>query len=119
MLDKVKAEQAVKSGLAAICAWCEHYWIARDLKPENHSGCVRYECGGPLAHKAFPSYKGPWSPKAKFCFLCGKSADAMVDIHHHGELGVCGEHIQKLKELLAEKGKKVVVREEVVPVVGN
>jgi len=116
MLDKMKVEPAIRSGLAAICAWCEHYWVASDQMPEDHSGCVKPQCGGPASHRAFPLYKGPWRPKEKFCFLCGKGADEMVDIQNSGSIGVCEEHVSKLKELLTAGNGKVVVREEVVPV---
>ena len=114
MLDPKKAEEAVKSGLAAVCAWCEHYWETSDKKPENHSGCIRAKCGGPIIHRAFPEYKGPWSPKEKYCFLCGKSADAMVDIHGSGTIGVCSDHMTKLKEILASNGRNVVIQEKKV-----
>jgi hypothetical protein len=114
MLDAAKAVQAIQSGLAAICAWCEHYWDATDNKPEGHSGCVMYECGGPIVHKSFPLYKGPWNPKVKYCFICGKNADAMAAVHHQGALGVCADHIQKFKDILEANGKRVNVKEREV-----
>jgi len=118
MLDKVKVGQAMESGLAAICAWCEHYWEATDQKPDGHSGCVLKDCGGPLLHRAFPRYKGPWSPKEKFCFICGKHADAAAEIGRTGMVGVCNEHMEKLKSLLTSR-KPVTIRERVVPLIGG
>lgn len=117
MLDKVKVEQAVKGGLAAICAWCEHYWVDSGNRPEGHSGCSKKECGGPLSHRAFPLYRGPWSPKEKYCFFCGKSAEGMVDLGGRGSMGICGEHVSILKKLLKSNGENVKIREESVPII--
>lgn len=114
MLDHVKAKEAVKSGLAAVCAWCEHYWEATDQRPSNHSGCIIKKCGGPSVHMAFPEYKGPWNPKEKYCFLCGKSADAIVDISGKGAIGVCDDHVSRLKEILSSNGKAVVIQDKQV-----
>ena len=111
MLDVVKIKEAVESGLVAVCAWCEHYWEATSKKPEGHSGCVKNECGGPLTYKAFPLYKGPWSPKEKYCFLCGKDADSLADIGGKGAIGICKEHVPTLKELL-NKRKPVNIKEK-------
>jgi len=117
MLDDLKVDQAMRSGLAAICAWCEHYWEDSGKRPVNHSGCVQ-DCGGPLVHGSFPRYKGPWSPKHKFCFICGKMADAAVDIGGKGMIGVCDDHALLLKSLLTTR-KTVTIREKVVPIVGE
>ena len=111
MIEILKAEQAINSGLVAICAWCEHYWNATDQRPVNHSGCVMGKCGGPLMRKAFPLYKGPWKIKTKYCFICGKESTASVDINNQGMIGICEEHIPKLKELL-KTGKPVVIKEK-------
>lgn len=111
MIDVEKAKKAMASGLAATCAWCEHFWEWTD-RQKNTSGCMKEGCGGPSVHMAFPKYKGPWSPREKYCFLCGKEADAVADIDGNGMIGVCEHHISKLKMILKSGGRPVVVKEE-------
>lgn len=71
--------------------------------------------------RAFPNYKGPWSPKEKYCFICGRNADASVDIKGKGLVGVCnGEALGKtcmgiLREML--EGRRV--EEKQVQLVGG
>jgi len=108
--DKMIVAKAVESGLAATCAWCERFWETTE-KMDGMSGCRVKGCGGPASRMAFPKYKGPWSPKEKYCFLCGRTADAMVDIGGRGAIGVCDDHIPKLKQILNSGGSKVVIKE--------
>jgi len=107
-----------------VCSWCEHLHNAVDRSSgENISVCGE-KCGGPLAGKAFPEYKGPLGGNLSgACFLCGGEPTASVSIGG-GMLGICesmgpyGEKcIDKLKKILEKK--MVIVKEHVVPLLDN
>ena len=124
MITAEMAKREIAMGLSAICAWCEHFHDAK-LRGEMIS-CGKRDCGGPSKNRAFPQYKGPISGKlASICFICGEEADAGIGIGG-GVIGVCnrkgpgGEtHLEKFKGMITEPGKRLVVNEVVVPVVGG
>jgi len=116
MIESIKAKKAMESGFSAVCAWCEHYHIQLGQSDGKTFNCGK-ECNGPGGDRpmAFPQYKGPMqSALASMCFICGGEAGAAVDIHGHGVLGVCEEHIGYLKDMLSRPGIKVNVKEEQV-----
>jgi len=112
MIDFEAADKKIKDGWAAICCMCEHFWEHKDKF--GHQNCGR-ECGGPIVQKAFPYYKGPWTNKTAFCFVCGGSSNASVEIGRSGVIGVCDEHVESIKRMLRSSPKDVVIREEGVP----
>jgi len=122
MIDEKMSKREIDRGLTAICAWCEHLHNARRGKVWT---CGRSDCGGPLVGRAFPDYKGPMEGRlSSFCFLCGESADAAVEING-GMLGVCNRKgpegetcLDKFMRLLRREDN-VIVKEQFVPVVGG
>lgn len=120
--EMVKVE--IKLGLSAVCAWCEHFHEAK-MRGKVMS-CGRRECGGPAQGRAFPSYKGPMKERlSTMCFICGKDASAGIWIGD-GIIGVCQRrgpggktHLDMFKEMMEKPGKRLVVNEIVVPVVGG
>lgn len=100
MIKNPNAEELIRSGMSFVCAWCEHLWRVFAQNEGKEANCGM-KCGGPMAHDVFPKYKGPLEGQlAKFCFVCGKDADAGVDIGGKGMIGVCSGHIPQLKEML-------------------
>ena len=122
MITAEKVTQEMKTGLAAVCAWCEHYHNNKERGPTV--SCGQTDCGGPAAGKGFPKYKGFMERKLhSFCFICGKEPEAGFDIGGK-MLGVCNKKhpdgetcMGKLKDILARQS--VVVHEQVVPVIGD
>lgn len=110
------------AGLSAVCAWCEHWHEAKSRG--DAITCGHPSCGGPGVGRGFPDYKGPMEGNlGQFCFICGRGADAGVEIGGR-VLGVCNGVVtggttclQKLKGILARQ--RVVVREFAVPVIGD
>lgn len=104
MLDVKKVDEMIKSGLSAVCAWCEHFWTQND----KDAICV-LSCGGPNSHKAFPMYKGPYEGKIQdMCFVCGGVPDAIVDINGQGVIGVCNNHMDLMKEMIRSRPRTKV-----------
>jgi len=121
MLTEVEVQREIEAGLSAVCAWCTHYWAAKAQMPLGMCGCGRVDCGGPIAGRAFPQYSGPRANKAAYCFVCGGEAQMAVEFHQEGAggmVGCCADHERVLKGLLADRRKKIVVRERLVPVIG-
>lgn len=123
MITAEMAERLIDTGLNAVCAWCEHYHDALDRPGGGMVSCGK-DCGGPAMGRAFPRYKGPMEGYLyAFCLICGKSSDATLDIGGRS-LGICNRQcsdgatcMEKIKGVLARK--KVVVKERVVPIVGD
>lgn len=116
MISREIAIQAIEGGLAAICAWCEHYHTQASQHVNEKFRCGK-RCGGPGADTpmAFPLYKGPMAGRlTAMCFVCGGDADAAVDVGGDGMVGVCEQHISLLRKMLARFGKKVNVKERKV-----
>lgn len=86
-LNAAKIGLAVQQGLNVICATCEHYWDAKDRGAEL---CGK-SCGGPVAGKAFPAYKGPIRDMSAQCFVCGEGTVFLVR-HPARRFGVCSRH---------------------------
>lgn len=92
MLQKEQVDLAIKGGMSAVCAWCLKYWNARehDKKAVAWRCQSSKPCGGPMQGMAFPEYEGPMQGRlASFCYICGADADAAVEIHGKGIVGVC------------------------------
>lgn len=103
MLTTEIAKKEMDTGLCAVCAWCEHYYNAKD-KYQTFN-CGKGDCGGPSRGRVFPRYKGPMKNKmATFCFICGSDSDAAFDINNNGFLGVCSGHLEGLKKMVANPG---------------
>lgn len=127
MINRIKAQWAIKSGLSAVCANCIHYWARQEqvdeARPFEHfkpaeAGCGK-DCGGPIMNRAFPLYEGPFKDKlASICFICGEEAHASVEMHGRGYLGVCEDHIDQFKRMLGKPGAPPpTVRERIVQVI--
>lgn len=116
MIDNEMAAIEIGTGLSAVCAWCEHWYKSKDRGKTTMCG---KGCGGPLSGKGFPLYKGPMNGMLHtFCFICGKEAQAAVEISGR-MIGVCkrvgpGDEkcIDKMRSILS--GRAVVVNEMVV-----
>jgi len=128
MLDPVKIKWAIKSGLSAVCANCIHYWRAQQHVPESRpvegfkpieAHCPFTDCCGPSFGKAFPRYDGPYKGKlATICYICGAEADAAIEMHGRGFIGVCDRHIEQFKSHLRKpNAPPPTVNERIVPVV--
>lgn len=116
MIDAVKVDRMIENGLSAVCAWCENFWRVFDQHRGEEAHCGM-DCGGPASHMAFPKYRGPMEGRMlSFCFICGKDADAGVDIKGRGAIGVCEKHVPQLKRMLNSRvgSKPPVVREHEV-----
>lgn len=126
MIDPKDADFYIDNGLCAICAWCEHWHNRKDNKQGTGSfSCDVLGCGGPLVGGNFIKYKGPLSSNLhSICFICGKEASSGIDIRGR-VIGVCHNiHstgrtcFQLFKEIISGNGN-VVIKEEVVPLVGK
>lgn len=120
-IDPKRAFAALQTGLSPICASCENYWEGLD---NNRNGCG-LECGGPLANKTFPLYKGPMTTFDRFCFAC--VTEAVFGIKQPSSsriLGVCRQHLRLLDthQVLGGEGQFDVVSAKtglVVPIQGR
>lgn len=114
MITREQAELEMQTGLSAICAWCEHWHEAKAKRAKGEPVACAKDCGGPSSLRAFPLYKGPYKNNlASICFVCGEDAEAAVEIGG-GFLGVCGKHIQKVRDIMEQR--KVTVVERTVPI---
>ena len=83
---------ALRAGFPITCASCEHLHNAQKTNAED---CGRlFTCGGPIFGRAFPDYKGPFSPEVleKICLICGSQN---IDYHVLAglrRLGLCFKH---------------------------
>jgi len=104
-VDAVKIDKAISGGLAAICAWCEHYW-------NGQAGCgLQNRCGGPMVGMSFPEYRGAFN-KARFCFICGREADHGIEIGD-GMIAACDKDIPTVMSLIHSRpGVRVDVKEK-------
>lgn len=119
IVDVVKIDEAIKRGISSVCAWCEHFWTVHD-QDRNEWRCGK-NCGGPISHMAFPAYKGPKENHIQdMCFVCGGVPDGLVDILGKGMLGVCSNHMDKLKLMLNSKiGTRINIEEKKVVNIGE
>jgi len=119
MITREMAEKEMMTGLSAVCSYCEHWYDAKDRGDITSCG---KRCGGPASMMGFPEYKGHMKDKLNtFCFICGKEADAAVEIKGR-MIGVCNNVntdgktcMEKLRQIL-DRVKNVVVRERVVTI---
>lgn len=119
MIDGKLAKREMSTGLTAICAWCEHY---HNSKRDGTVGCEQ-DCGGPMAGRAFPQYKGPMETMLQsFCYICGKEPSGGIMIGGR-MLGICetlgpnGQTCLDKFKLILDRRDNVVVKEHVVPVI--
>lgn len=123
MIDGKLAQKEISTGLAAVCAWCEHY---HNGKRNGMVGCGKEdECGGPLARRMFPLYKGPMENMlSSFCYICGGEPSGGIMIGSK-VLGICdkmgpnGQTCMDKFKLILDGQRNVVVKEHVVPMVGQ
>jgi len=115
-LTEALAQREIETGLSAVCAWCTHYWEAREQAAGRPCACAVADCGGPAAGRAFPRYRGPRPHLATYCFICGQPAVFGVTFHgaSGGSLGCCRKHEPQLRQILARRGMRVVVNERLV-----
>jgi hypothetical protein len=114
VITREDAEREMQTGLCAVCAWCEHWHDAKAKRNPTQQVACGKDCGGPSSLRAFPLYKGPYSGNlGKICFVCGEDAEASVQIED-GFLGVCGKHIQTVRDIMEQR--KVTVVERTVPI---
>ena len=128
MLTAEKVKKAIDGGMSAVCAWCEHYWNAQDAGAVK-GFCNKPDCGGPLLMRAFPKYQGPMSTHlTRICYICGGDAEAAVEIHDQGMIGVCKQKgrgtadpcIEILKQQLNRPGMRpAAVVEKTIPLFGE
>jgi tRNA G26 N,N-dimethylase Trm1 len=107
MIDTRAVQEAMKSGMAFVCAMCDHFHHAQSIAPG--SGCGQ-ECGGPTRRMLFPKYKGPMGEDAlvSHCLRCGEPADAGAVGHVTGrKLGFCEKHRDWLNGVLSVDAKHV------------
>lgn len=94
-VDPVKSAVAIENGLAAVCAFCEMFWVAQD---QGRSGCGQ-KCGGPMSGGAFDKYQGPITDFSNFCFICGDMATHAIRARGNLRvLGCCSAHVDKVKQ---------------------
>ena len=91
-LNVAKVGLAVQQGLNVICATCEHYWTAHDKGADT----CGMSCGGPIAGKAFPAYKGPIRDMSAQCFVCGEGT-VFLARHPARKFGVCEKHANMVR----------------------
>lgn len=125
MITAQKVMRELSTGISAVCAWCDHYHNAVDRAEARGIEVVcGMDCGGPSVSRGFPAYKGIMEGQlATFCFICGRDADAGVEIGGR-MLGVCNNMgpgnetcMDKLRRLLARQ--RVIAKENVVVVVNG
>jgi len=90
-LNPASAAEAVKSGLAFVCALCHNHWRALDAGAPT---CGRIDCCGPPFGGVFPDYDGPINDFERQCFVCG-NPNIIGNYKVTGEnrrFGVCGRH---------------------------
>ena len=93
-IDPTKVAIAVDSGVALVCAMCEHFWNAQD----RGSGDCGQVCGGPMSGGTFDKYKGPITDFSAVCFVCGDTATHAVRATGSVRvLGCCKEHVDTVK----------------------
>ena len=117
MINEKLAKIEIKTGLSAVCAWCEHY---HNGKKEGKVCCGKKECG--LLY-GFIKYKGPMESRlASFCFICGKNSESVIEIKGR-MVGIChgmGPNketcFDKFRSILHGNQKGVIVNEIVVPI---
>ena len=110
-ITKDMAEIEIRQGLSAVCAWCEHWHNAKMRGSTN--GCLVQDCGGLAVGRAFPEYKGVYKGNLhKICFICGRSADAVIDIGGCA-IGVCNR-MGAENETCLDKARKILLRQHVV-----
>jgi hypothetical protein len=122
MITAEMANVEIEIGLSAVCAWCEHWHNAKERGDIASCGM---RCGGPVSGMGFPRYKGPVEMVlASFCFICGKSASAAVEIFGN-TIGVCdrmgpGNETckDKMIAMLNRRGN-ISVKEHLVPIIGG
>ena len=97
-----KIEKVVAAGTSIVCATCRHFWEARDKSRPN---CGE-KCGGPIAGKDFPQYKGPLNGDRlrDWCFVCGQDSGYGLKIPESSRIiGVCEAHLEYLVRLRPSK----------------
>lgn len=85
-------------GVGFICATCDHYAAGRRQRLPGHKCTAEKPCGGPIAGKVFPEYKGPVSDLSAVCFVCG--GDATHGVRPNGQekaVGCCEKHLTVLE----------------------
>lgn len=109
--DAKKIVDALRaSGLAFICASCEHAWKAFTNKESNCAKVLDAKfgrrlpalggwCGGPSSGRGFPMYEGPLtfgklpgSAILDWCFVCGEPASHGLKIAGERTLAICSKH---------------------------
>lgn len=114
-----RIEQAVAAGVTFVCATCDHYWwgVEKGIS-ECRAGFEDKTCCGPMGRKAYPEYKGPLGENLHaFCFICGHTADAAVEVMGEGFVGVCKAHVETVGNFSRPGEKPPFVTEQKLPVV--
>lgn len=103
------ARALVAQGLAFVCSLCERFWEGRD---QGLSVCTAVAgCRGPIGGGAFHEYKGPLTNLESWCFRCGTSATATIEVPGGVQrIGVCRVHLKDLPNWASEiPSNKVLV----------
>jgi len=98
-IDKVSIEIGLKSGMAFVCVICSRM---REAIDKGLDGCGVAGCGGPMAGKTFPGYRGSLDESnwTEFCFVCGRQSDAGINVKGSNRmLGVCAKHVHLVTHL--------------------
>jgi hypothetical protein len=80
---------AMANGVSFVCANCDNFWWSAERKLD---GCKahheRKSCSGPVGGFGFPLYEGPLQGHlARFCFLTGEPATAVIRTKDGREIG--------------------------------
>jgi len=101
-LTQDKIAIAVAQGLSVICATCEKYWQARDLKIPDNRCLSQDSCGSPIAGDVFHEYRGPMTQFDRWCFVCGADATHAIRVDNSVRVvGCCGNHVDTVRNLKA------------------
>ena len=86
-------------GVSFVCATCDRYWDGRRRRLPGYQCTTTVPCGGPIAGKVFPEYKGPVTDLTTVCFVCGQ--EATHGVRPHGDtkaVGCCEKHLKLVEE---------------------
>ena len=100
------------TGLSAVCATCNRYWMARDHGIPGDTCTSKTKCGSPLAGDNFHDYSGPLEGAlSELCFVCGQQSNYGIRVNGSPKtVGACDKHIVYVQKYQA-KGQSPVSQE--------
>lgn len=110
-MNSLKIAEAVeKHKLPVVCATCNKYWKARDMKLPEPQCLSQNNCASPIGGGTFHEYEGPIPDFRIWCFVCGAKPDVFMFINKdiisfsatfpHQLFGICNFHLEEAKTLI-------------------